>query len=93
MSKAISCFIYRSGHKPDTYLYLIEKDDFSQVPAELLKVFGEAEFSFQFELTAGRSLAKEDSAVVYDNLKKQGFHLQLADDLLIEQQLALRNLN
>lgn len=93
MSKTVSCFIYRSERKADTYLYLVEKDDFSQVPQELLAVFGEPEFSFQFELTAERSLAKEDSAVVYENLKQQGYHLQIADDLLIEQQLALKNLN
>ncbi len=91
--KALTCFIYRSDRKPDTYLYLTEKDDFSQIPEELLSVFGEPEFSFQFELTPERSLAKEDSATVYKNLKQQGFHLQIADDLLIEQQLALKNLN
>ena len=93
MSKPLICFIYRSERKADTYLYLIEKNDFSLVPEELLTVFGEPEFSFQFELTAERSLAKEDSATVYENLKKQGFHLQIADDLLIEQQLALKALN
>ncbi len=93
MSEAILCYIYRSERKADTYLYLLEKDDFSKVPEELLQVFGDAEFSFQFELTADRSLAKEDSAVVYENLRTKGFHLQLAADLLIEQQLALKNLN
>jgi hypothetical protein len=93
MSKPLICFIYRSERKADTYLYLTEKDDFSQVPEELMSVFGEPEFSFQFELTAERSLAKEDSATVYENLKQQGFHLQIAGDLLIEQQLALKNLN
>jgi len=93
MSKPLICFIYRSERKADTYLYLIEKDDFSQVPENLMQVFGEPEFSFEFELTPSRSLAKEDPAMVYQNLKKQGFHLQLADDLLIEQRLALKGLN
>ncbi len=27
------CHIYRSNNKLDTYLYLLEKDDFSVVPA------------------------------------------------------------
>jgi len=93
MSKPLTCFIYRSERKADTYLYLIEKDDFSLVPENLMSVFGEPEFSFEFELTPSRSLAKEDPALVYQNLKKQGFHLQLADDLLIEQRLALKGLN
>lgn len=93
MMKPLSCYIYRSERKADTYLYLTEKGDFSQVPQELLAMFGEAQFSFQFELSADRTLAKEDTLVVYENLKSQGYHLQLADDLLIEQQLALKNLN
>ena len=93
MSKALTCYIYRSEYKVDTYLYLLEKDDFSKVPQELLKVFGPPQFSFDFEFTPDRALAKEDPAEVYSNLKQQGFHLQMADDLLIEQQLALRSLN
>lgn len=93
MSKELTCFIYRSEFKADTYLYVLEKDDFSQLPDELMKVFGQPEFSFEFQLTPDRSLAKEDSAQVYANLRQQGFHLQMANDLLIEQQLALRNMN
>ncbi len=93
MSEALTCYIYRSDRKADTYLYLLEKDNFSQVPDQLLRVFGEPEFSFEFRLTPERSLAKEDPEEVYNNLKQQGFHLQLADDLLIEQQLALKGLN
>jgi uncharacterized protein YcgL (UPF0745 family) len=93
MSESLQCYIYRSELKADTYLYLLEKDDFSVVPAELLKVFGQPQFSFQFELTPERQLAKEDPGEVYRNLKDQGFHLQMADDLLVEQPLALKGLN
>ena len=93
MSKSLTCYIYRSPRKADTYLYLREKDDFSQLPAGLLQAFGEPEFSFEFELSPQRCLAKEDPAQVYSNLKLQGFHLQMQDNLLIEQQLALKNLN
>jgi uncharacterized protein len=93
MSESIFCYIYRSERKADTYLYLVEKDDFSVVPKELLMIFGEPEFSFQFELTPERNLAKENPAEVYNNLKQQGYHLQMADDLLIEQRLALKGLN
>lgn len=93
MNKPLICYIYRSERKADTYLYLIEKGDFSVVPAELLKVFGDAEFCFELKLTRERSLAKEDPQLVYRNLQEKGFHLQLADALLIEQRLALKGLN
>ncbi len=93
MNKVLTCYIYRSERKADTYLYLLSKDDFSVVPAELLKAFGMPEFSFQFELAKGRKLAKEDVGEVIANLEERGFHLQMADNLLVEQQLALKGLN
>ena len=93
MSKPLICYIYRSERKADTYLYLLEKDEFDCVPAALLDAFGQPQFSFEFELTENRQLAKEDVTEVLANLREQGFHLQMADDLLIEQQLALKNLN
>ena len=87
------CHIYRSNRKLDTYLYLSEKDDFSSVPDELLKVFGPPEFSFSFDLTAARELAREDAVEVLDNLASQGYHLQLQNDESIEEMLARKAIN
>ena len=87
------CHIYRSNQKLDTYLYLIDKDDFSVIPQELLRVFGTPEFSFSFDLTEERTLAKEDTAEVIENLESQGYHLQLQDDELIEEMLARKAIN
>jgi len=87
------CHIYRSNRKLDTYLYLVEKDDFSIIPVDLLRIFGIPEFSFSFDLTRNRELAREDSSEVLENLENQGYHLQLQDDILVEQMLALKGLN
>lgn len=87
------CHIYRSNLKLDTYLYLLDKDDFSIIPQELLRVFGPPEFSFSFDLTEERKLAKEDAAEVLENLTQQGYHLQLQDDMLVEQMLAMKAMN
>ena len=87
------CHIYRSDRKLDTYLYLLDKDDFSVVPDELLRIFGSPEFSFSFDLTQDRKLAKEDTAEVLDNLASQGYHLQIQDDVLVEQMLAMKAVN
>ena len=89
----VVCYIYRSTRKADTYLYVVKKDDFGDVPAELMQVFGEPEFSFELKLDENRQLAKEDPLEVIHNLHSKGYHLQMADDLLIEQQLALKSLN
>ena len=87
------CHIYRSNQKIDTYLYLVDKDDFSIIPDELLRVFGPPEFSFSFDLTRQRKLAREDTNEVLENLDKQGYHLQLQDDILVEQILTMKALN
>jgi len=73
----MQCYVYRSNRKPDTYLYLPRKDDFEEVPEALMQVFGEPEFSLEFDLTPQRSLAQEDPVVVLQNLNDQGFHLQM----------------
>ena len=87
------CHIYRSNRKLDTYLYLVDKDDFSIIPEDLLRIFGPPEFSFSFDLTGKRELAREDAGEVLGNLENQGYHLQLQDDILIEQILAMKALN
>jgi hypothetical protein len=87
------CHIYRSSRKIDTYLYLLAKDDFSGVPADLLRLFGVPEYSFSFDLTEGRKLAREDTSEVLQNLEASGYHLQLQDDMPVEQLLALKGLN
>jgi len=86
----LPCYIYRSDRKADTYLYLAKKDDFSDVPEDLLKIFGEPQFSFEFLIKPDRKLVKENSTIVYLNLKEQGYHLQLQNDLLVEQMLKLK---
>ncbi|MDH3390109.1 MAG: YcgL domain-containing protein [Gammaproteobacteria bacterium] len=87
------CHIYRSSRKLDTYLYLIDKDDFSVIPQELMRVFGPPEFSFSFDLTEERKLAREDASEVIENLESQGYHLQLQKDELIEEMLARKAVN
>jgi len=87
------CHIYRSSRKVDTYLYLVDKDDFSILPESLLNIFGDPEFSFSFDLSKNKKLAKEDTVEVLENLKSQGYHLQLRDDVLVEQMLAMKAVN
>ena len=87
------CHIYRSNRKVDTYLYLADKDDFSVLPENLIGVFGVPEFSFSFELTADKKLTREDTSEVLANLESQGYHLQLQNDVLVEQMLAMKATN
>ena len=82
--KPINCWIYRSSRKPEMYLYLADEDAFDQLPAELMKRFGEPSLVMELTLHAGRPLAREDVTRVMDSLQKQGYHLQMPPKLEVK---------
>lgn len=73
----MQCFVYRSSRKADTYVYLPRRDDFSDIPEELMRILGRLEFALEFELTPERKLAQEDPEQVLRSLQERGFHLQM----------------
>ena len=73
----MQCFIYKSLKKDYLYLYIVNKDDFSKVPDALLNNFGKMEFVMDIKLSPERNLAREDAGKIINNLKEQGFFVQL----------------
>jgi len=71
-------YIYKSSRKNELYLYLAKKDDFSAVPQALYDSMGkEPIFVMDVELTAERTLAREDIDIVRKNLATVGYHVQI----------------
>ena len=70
-------FIYKSNNKDGLYLYIIRKDDFSDVPEALYKSIGEPVFVMELELTPERKLAREDVSQVIRQLQDKGFFVQM----------------
>jgi len=81
-------YIYRCSRKPDMYIYLVEEDDFSNVPKEIFNSLGIIAFAMELDISPDRKLAKEDPVKVLENLKEHGFHLQLPDQTPIEELMA-----
>lgn len=80
----MQCYVYRSNRKFGSFLFLAEKDEFGPVPETLMNIFGEPEFSFDFDLQPERKLAiPVDAAEVQRVIRENGFFLQLppGDDL------------
>ncbi len=71
------CFIYRSPKKPEMYLFVKNRDDFSSVPEQLLKSFGVPDFSMTLNLAKRNRLARVDIHIVRENLTTDGFFLQM----------------
>jgi len=76
----MNCAIYKSGKKPDYYLYVErvagKEDDFSYVPATLTTLLGVLDFVMEIELSEARRLAQADVLEVMESLQKNGFYLQ-----------------
>lgn len=73
----IECEVYKSARKENYYVFVVAGDGLSRVPDALIRQLGELQVAVTFTLTAERSLAKEDPAIVLRNLLEQGYHLQL----------------
>jgi uncharacterized protein len=71
------CFVYASQRKANTYLWLLQRDNFQVIPASLAMMLGDLRFVLEVELHADRRLPHEDVNVVTEHLRTQGWHLQL----------------
>ena len=72
----MQAYVYKSLRKADTYVYLGARDDFACLPEPLRTQLGNLQFVMDLALTPERKLAREDAAVVRENLVTRGFHLQ-----------------
>ena len=72
----MQAYVYKSLRKADTYVYLAARDDFARLPEPLRTQLGNLQFVMDVALTPDRKLAREDAAVVRENLATRGFHLQ-----------------
>ena len=78
----MQAFVYRSGRKPDTYLYLREKDAFTIVPEQVRSPLGPLELVLEVALTPDRKLARADAGIVLANLERLGYYLQGPNEVL-----------
>ncbi len=80
MTLMMKTVIYKGCKKPDSYLYLEKKDDFSRVPEMLLSTLGQLEFVMALDLNPEKKLARADITQVINALCEDGFYLQMPDE-------------
>lgn len=73
----MQCYIYRSSKQDEMYLYLRQKDQFADVPVELAKRFGRADFVMELDLSTRQKLARIDIERLRQALKDSGYFLQM----------------
>ncbi len=77
----MQCFVYRSLKKKGLYIYLPEKDNFSNVPTSVKAQLGDTEYALELEISPEKKLARENAQKVLENLQKNGFHIQMPTDI------------
>jgi len=84
------CAIYKSTKKEQTYLFVKQRDDFSDVPEALMNTFGTPILVTMINLANKEKLAMSDIHKVKEALSGKGFYLQLPPPVenLLEQHKA-----
>lgn len=70
-------YVFRSPKKEEMYLYLLDKDGFSDLDDALQKTFGQAEFVMMINLAKRDKLARADINKVREELSNKGYYLQM----------------
>jgi uncharacterized protein YcgL (UPF0745 family) len=71
------CSVYKSSKKIQTYLFINKRDDFSEVPEALMKMFGKPVMVTVLNLATKVKLGFSDLDKVKASLVKHGYYLQL----------------
>jgi len=84
------CAIYRSSKKQQTYLFITQRDNFTDVPEALMSVFGTPTLVTMINLATKEKLALADLNKVKESLESQGYYLQLPppEENLLDQHKA-----
>lgn len=81
------CSIYKSPRRADMYLYVPRNTGLKGLPEALLAQFGTPLHVTDLILDPARKLARADPARVLEQIKTQGFYLQMPpppdDDLFL----------
>lgn len=71
------CSVFRSPKREGMYLYVRRDQDLRELPEALMKVFGTPAHSMDLLLSADKKLARVDAAKVMEQIREQGFYLQM----------------
>ncbi|MCL4106591.1 UNVERIFIED_CONTAM: hypothetical protein GTU68_009725 [Idotea baltica] len=71
------CQVFKSKRNPEMYLYVDKSVGLTDVPAPLLKRFGDAEPLMVVLLGEGKKLARANPVQVVQEITDNGFYLQM----------------
>ncbi len=74
------CHVYASDKRQQTYVWLARRDHFDVLPAALAQRLGALRFVLDVQLDGERNLPNANAAQVLQQLRNEGWYLQLPPD-------------
>ena len=74
-------FVYRSSKKEGLFVFVLDEERISTLPAPLVHQLGDPSLALTFDLHADRKLGTEDATEVITNLENNGYHVQMPKDI------------
>ncbi|RUO78742.1 hypothetical protein CWI84_10390 [Idiomarina tyrosinivorans] len=75
------CVVYRSRRKADTFVYLPQGKDFSELPETLTQAFGQPEQVMTINLAKRKQLARLSVDELQQHLADPGYYLQMPESV------------
>ena len=73
----MQCAVYTGSRRPDTFLFVEKKGDFSRLPAVLANMMGRLELVMELDLADRTSLAQAEPSEVMRHLSDEGYYVQM----------------
>lgn len=73
----MQCWIYKGSRRAETYLYLPNEGDTSQVPSALVEAMGTLVLVMELSLSHELDLARASAGQVMRDLEGSGYYLQM----------------
>jgi len=73
----MECNIYKGSRQQDHYLFVPTEKPVTDIPGDILKMFGDIEFVMQLNICQSTRLAQSSPSEVIGIINKKGFYIQM----------------
>ena len=73
----MECNIYKGSRQQDHYLFLPVDKSVTEIPGDILKMFGDIELVMKLNISRSTRLAQSNPSDVIDIINEKGFYIQL----------------
>lgn len=73
----MECNIYKGSRQQDHYLFMPVEKPVTDIPGDILKMFGDIELVMQLDISQSTRLAQSSPSEVIGIINEKGFYIQI----------------